>query len=54
MSSSKSKGKKIKIPDENYKGPKELREDILKAMKKESPDGQKKVVEEYFKNIIKR
>ena len=51
---SKNKGKKIKIPDENYKGPKELREDILKAMKKEAPKGQKKTVDEYFKNIIKR
>ncbi len=51
---SKGKGRKIKIPDENYKGPKELREDILKAMKKEAPKGQKKTVNEYFKNIIKR
>ncbi len=51
---SKGRGRKIKIPDENYKGPKELREDILKAMKKEAPKGQKKTVDEYFKNIIKR
>ncbi len=51
--SRQEKEKFVKIPSEKGKGPKELREDILKSMKKTAPEGYKNVVDEYFKNIIK-
>ncbi|MBN2695122.1 hypothetical protein JXR93_10715, partial [bacterium] len=52
-SSRQEKEKFVKIPSEKGKGPKELREDILKSMKKTAPEGYKNVVDDYFKNIIK-
>lgn len=45
--------KNVKIPNDDFKGPKELREDIMKAMKKLSPKGYDDVVKSYFENIIK-
>ncbi|HEV8325273.1 MAG TPA: DUF4175 family protein [Myxococcota bacterium] len=45
---------KVAIPGgEDHKGPKELREDILKAMKEESPERYRALVKRYYEELVK-
>ena len=44
----------IILPEEDqYKAPKEFREEILNAMKKETPKVYERMVIEYYKNLVK-
>jgi hypothetical protein len=44
----------VRIPGaDEYRAPKELREDILEAMKKKSPDSYKEMIKRYYEELIK-
>ncbi len=52
--SSRMKREQVHLPSEDqYKVPSEFREDILKAMKKQTPKNYERLVNEYYKELVK-
>ena len=48
------KKERVLLPDETqYKAPKEFREEILNAMKKQTPKDYERMVMEYYKDLVK-
>ena len=50
---SKMQKERVLLPDENqYKAPKEFREEILNAMKKQAPKDYQRMIMEYYKDLV--
>ncbi|MBT6601999.1 MAG: hypothetical protein HOB32_10175 [Nitrospina sp.] len=52
-SASRMKKEHVRLPDETqYKAPKEFREEILNAMKKQAPKNYERMIMEYYKDLV--
>jgi hypothetical protein len=52
--SSRMQKERVHLPSEDqYKVPSEFREEILKAMKKQTPKSYERMVNEYYKELVK-